>query len=175
LRSANHHFHIGGLGQAGPLALLVPLIQYASPHEYLSTASGIAYSGRSIGGAFGTAVLNAIINGHLRSHLSAGVTQAALQAGLPPSSLPKLLSAMHGRAPKEALKRVPAITPAITAAALNASHWIYSKAYQKAWLSIVPFVVIAIVCLFFTKDVKNQMTDKIEASVEKPKVENDQA
>jgi hypothetical protein len=45
--------------------ILPALVQFASPHAFLSTATGLAFSARALGGAFGSAILNTIINGEL--------------------------------------------------------------------------------------------------------------
>jgi len=71
-----------GIGQSGPLTLLVALVQFTSPHAYLSTATGLAFSARAIGGAFGSAVLDSIINSKLRSSYAPAVSGAAIKAGL---------------------------------------------------------------------------------------------
>jgi hypothetical protein len=47
---------LSGIGQAGPLTLLVALVQFTAPHAFLSTATGLGFSARAIGGAFGSAV-----------------------------------------------------------------------------------------------------------------------
>ncbi|KAK3706835.1 hypothetical protein LTR37_012514 [Vermiconidia calcicola] len=52
---------LAGIGQSGPLTLILALVQFAAPHAYIATASGFALSARAIGGAFGSAVLNAIV------------------------------------------------------------------------------------------------------------------
>jgi hypothetical protein len=72
---------LAGAGQAGPLTLLVAAVQFASPHAYLvssvkarytelfitltlilqATATGLAFSGRAIGGAFGSAIVGSLL------------------------------------------------------------------------------------------------------------------
>ena len=49
----------------------------------------------------------------------------------------------------------------------NASHWAYARAYNLAWASVIPFVVLALVCVACLKGVKELMTDHVEATVEK--------
>lgn len=153
------------VGQAGPLTLLVAVIQLSAPHEHLSTATGLAFSARAIGGAFGSAVLTAIIDGKLKSSYAVEVGAAAMDAGLPESSVPDLLQALQ-TGTSQALRDVPESNDDIVASAVNASQWVYAKAYRLAWSSIIPFVVIAIVCVAFLKGVKELMTEKVEASVE---------
>lgn len=140
-------------------------MQFTAPHQFLSCATGLAFSARAIGGAFGSAVLDAIINGKLNSTLEPNVFAAATGAGLPASSVPKLLAAMAS-GDSAAIIAVPGMNDTILAAALEASHWAYAHAYRLAWASIIPFVVIAIVSMCFLKGVKELMTEEIEATVE---------
>jgi len=153
------------VGQAGPLTLLVAVIQLSAPHDHLSTATGLAFSARAIGGAFGSAMLTAIIDGKLRSSYVGKVGTAATGAGLPQSSIPDLLKALEAGT-SEALESVPGGNADIIASALEASHWVYARAYRLAWSSVIPFAVIAIVCVALLRGVKELMTEKVEASVE---------
>lgn len=153
---------LAGIGQSGPLTLLVACVQFTAPHAFLSTATGMAFSARAIGGAFGSAVLNVIINGHLASNYAPAVGKAATDAGLPSSSIADLLAALESGI----LSGVEGATPAVWAAAAEESKWQYAKAYQLAWASVIPFVVLAIVAVAFLRGVKELMTEKVEATVE---------
>jgi hypothetical protein len=160
-----------GIGLAGPLTLLVALVQFTAPHLHLSTATGLAFSARAIGGAFGSAVLDAIINGVLGSDLAVDVGSAAMQAGLPASSVPLLLASLQeGTDPST----VPGINGTILAAGKLAYENVYAHAYHLAFASIVPFVVLATVAVAFLKGVKHLMTEKIEATVEHVVSESDE-
>ena len=154
---------ISGIGQAGPLTLLVALIQFTAPHAFLSTATGLGFSARAIGGAFGSAVLDAIVNGKLTSTLEQSIAAAAVGAGLPKSSVPALLGAF---ATGEGFSDIPGADAAILGAASHASQVAYAHAYNLAWWSIVPFVVIAIIAVACLKGVKELMTERVEATVE---------
>ncbi|KAF2181658.1 MFS general substrate transporter [Zopfia rhizophila CBS 207.26] len=156
---------IVGMGQAGPLTLLVPLVQFTAPHAWLASASGLAYSGRAMGGAFGSAVLNAIINNHLNKHLAHDVGAAATKAGLPRSSVDQLMKAMDAGQEK-LIRAVPGINKEILKAATKTSRKVHAKAYNLSWWSIFPFVVICMICLCFLRGVKELMTEKVEATVE---------
>lgn len=156
---------LSGFGQSGPLTLLVAAVQFTAPHAFLSTATGLAFSARAIGGAFGSAVLDAIINSYISSHYAVDVGAAAVKAGLPASSVADLLTAMAAGVPA-GISAVPGVTPAVIEAATDASHWAYAHAYRLAWVSIVPFVVIALVCVICLKGVKELMTERVEATVE---------
>jgi len=55
---------------------------------------------------------------------------------------------------------------------MDASHWSYAHAYRLAWASVIPFVVLALIAVAFLKGVKELMTEKVEATVERvPEVE----
>lgn len=162
---AQYGFNVlAGIGQSGPLTLILALVQFAAPHAFIATASGFALSARAIGGAFGSAVLDAIINGQLDKHLATKVGTAATQAGLPGKSVPALLEAM---AAGEGFGAVPGLSAKVLAQAYAASHSVYAQAYRLAWSSIIPFVVLAIVAVLCIHNVKELMTNHVEASVEK--------
>lgn len=153
-----------GIGQSGPLTLLVALVQFTAPHAYLSTATGLAFSARALGGAFGSAVLDTIINSKYASIYDSSVGGAAIKAGLPSSSVKALLGAF---ATGTGFDMIPGINDSILAAATAASHDAYAACYRLAWSSIIPFVVLALVCIVFLKGVKELMTEHIEATVER--------
>jgi hypothetical protein len=157
---------LGGVGQLGPLSLLVTLIQFTALHAYLSTATGLTFSARAIGGAFGSAVLSAIINGKLASTYIPGISSTAHDHGLPESSVPLLISALKS-GEQSALNTVPGINPGILAAVSKTSHNLYAHAYRLGYASIIPFVVLAIVASACLKGVKDLMTEHVEATVEK--------
>lgn len=53
---------------------------------------------------------------------------------------------------------------------MRASENAYAAAYRLAWSSIIPFVVLALVAIWFLKGVKELMTEHVEATVEKDEV-----
>lgn len=142
-------------------------MQFTAPHAYLSTATGLAFSARALGGAFGSAVLNTIINSKLNSNYAPSVSNAATKAGLPSSSIPALIESFGSGA---GFDEIPGISPSILAAAMRASENAYAAAYRLAWSSIIPFVVLALVAIWFLKGVQELMTEHVEATVEKDEV-----
>lgn len=157
-----------GIGCAGPLTLLVACVQFTAPHAYLSTATGLAFSARAIGGAFGTACIYAVVNSRIATHLAGDVGSAAVAAGLPPSSVAALLKAMKGGTASTVRGQgIPGANAEIMSAAWSASHWSYARAYRLGWWSVVPFVALATICVACMKGVKELMTEKVEATVER--------
>ncbi|KAI9758940.1 MAG: hypothetical protein M4579_002680 [Chaenotheca gracillima] len=162
---AQYGFNVlSGIGQSGPLTLLVALTQFTAPHSYLSTATGLAFSARAIGGAFGSAVMDAIVNSKLAQNLVPQVGGAAIKAGLPASSVPALMEAFSAGA---GFDMVPGINDTILAAASDQSHNTYAYAYRLGWASVVPFVVLALIAVACLRGVKDLMTEHVEATVER--------
>lgn len=110
----------------------------------------------------GAAVLDAIVHGRISGHYAPAVTAAALENGLPESSLPDLFAGLASGV----YEGVAGATAQVWDAALEAHRWQYAKAYGLAWASIIPFVVLALIAIWFMKGVKELMTEKIEATVE---------
>lgn len=164
-----------GIGTAGPLTLLVACVQFSSPHAFLSTATGLAFTARAIGGAFGSAVINAVINSRLTNHYASDVSSAAISAGLPPSSVTALLKAMRaGSARTVQASAIEGANAEIMNAAWHASYSSYAKAYRLGWWSVVPFVVLATVAVGCLRGVKELMTEKVEATVETNSLDNEE-
>lgn len=92
------------------------------------------------------------------------MSSAALLAGLPSSSVPALLTALGSG---EGLGEVPGASETVVKAAMRASEHVYAAAYRLAWSSIIPFVVLALVAIWFLRGVEELMTEHVEASVEK--------
>jgi hypothetical protein len=165
-----------GIGQAGPLILLIAVAQYAAPHAYLSTATGVAFSIRAIGGAIGSAVLYTIAFGHVGSHYDNDVAQAAVGAGLSPENVPILLGIMakgNGPPTEQILAGVlsqvlPSATLPIIQAARGAGQKVFAKGFGLAWASIIPIAVISIVCCALLQGVEKLMTETVEAPLEEP-------
>lgn len=167
---------MAGVGQSGPLTLLIAVIQFAAPHAHLSTATGLSLSFRAIGGAFGSAILYTIAFGHVASNYNSHVARAAVMAGLPQQDVPILLGIMaegHGPPTEKGLTAVlsqalPSATTAVIKAARYAGQKVYAKGFGLAWASIIPIAFVALVCCALLKGVGNLMTEKVEAPLEKP-------
>lgn len=144
--------------------VLPALIQFTSPHAFLSTATGLAFSARALGGAFGSAILNTIINSELSKSYASKVSSAAVTAGLPTTSIPGLLEAFDSG---KGFEDVQGINAGILGETTKASREVYAKAYRLAWSSIIPFVVLAWIAVAFLKGAKELMTEHVEATVER--------
>ncbi|KAK0612703.1 Efflux pump FUS6 [Lasiodiplodia hormozganensis] len=160
------------VGQAGPLTLLVAAVQFSAPHQFLSTATGLAFSARAIGGAVGSAVLDAIVKGYMASHYDGAVTRAAEEAGLAAELVEMVVAAMgegEGATSVEALGEVVAgqVGSLALESVVAEGRWVWARAYRLAWASVIPFTVIALVCVAFLQGVGELMTEHVEATVER--------
>lgn len=81
--------------------------------------------------------------------------------------MPALLEAL---ATGTGFSQVPGLNGTIETATLDDSHREYAHAYRLAWASIIPFVVPALIAVWFLKGVKELMTEKVEAMVEHVKL-----
>ena len=62
---------------------------------------------------------------------------------------------------------IPGMNETIINAAWDASHWSYARAYRLGFWSVVPFVALATVAVLCMRGVKNLMTERVEATVER--------
>lgn len=121
------------IGSSGPLTILVALVQFTTPHALLSTATGLAFSTRAIGDAFGSAALNAVINNKLASTPKTHVSGATVKAGLLASAVPDQLKLMKAMTTRVGIVDVPNIGPSISVSPSSASEWESAHAYPSVW------------------------------------------
>jgi hypothetical protein len=62
---------------------------------------------------------------------------------------------------------VKGATEGVWIAAVQESRAQYAQAYRLAWASIIPFVVLATVAVVCMRGVRELMTEKVEATVER--------
>lgn len=160
---------LAGIGSAGPLTLLVAAVQYSVDHDSLSTATGLAFSARAIGGALGTAIVYTVTNSRIHLHYKNDVASAAVAADLPLTSVPVLLNVFETSTASKIqmqVAKIPGAKEAILARAWAASHWSFARAYRLGWWTVVPCVLVAIVSVSRLQHVKHRMTAEIEATIE---------
>lgn len=88
-----------------------------------------------------------------------------MKAGLPEKSVPALLKNLAGGSVEAG--SVEGATEAVWEAARSQRARTYAHAYRLAWASVAPFVVLAIVAVSMLRGVKEQMTERVEAPVER--------
>jgi hypothetical protein len=125
----------------------------------------------------GIAIFDAIRTGVLNSQLAPRVSAAALAHGFPAASAadPKQLELLVvaaegvvlGKPAAVAFKDFPDVTPALISATVTAFRGAYAYAFQRVFLSTIPFGVIALVASFFIKDASQYLTNHTAVHLEK--------
>ena len=105
----------------------------------------------------------------LSTQLAPRITQAALANGFSKAHLAQLIPAVRLAilGVPDAFAKVPGITPAIEAATMKAFRDAYGYAFQRVFLSTIPFGVIAIIAAFFITDVSKYLTNHTAIHMEK--------
>jgi len=123
---------------------------------------------RSIGGSVGTTIYTAILLNYVKGNEVKALTEAVLAAKLPSSSLPSFLAAFFATNSATALEKVPGLTPTVLAAAAQSVTEVYTLAFRRCYLIAIAFGVLAVCAAASTKSVDKFMTNKVNATLDKP-------
>jgi hypothetical protein len=121
----------------------------------------------------GIAIFNTIRNSVVENQLGPRVTKAALAKGFPndPKELTALMNAVRGAVlgePTEvAFKGLPNVTPDLISSTITAFRGAYAYAFQRVFLSTIPFGIIALVAAYFIKDASQYLTNHTAVHLEK--------
>ncbi|KAF2102996.1 putative major facilitator superfamily transporter [Rhizodiscina lignyota] len=139
------------------------------PLRELGLATGIIGTFRNSGGSVGIAIFNTIRTGVLNSQLAPRVTKAALENGFPSSSLKELVPAVQEAVlgKPAALRALSGVTPAVESATITAFKGAYAYAFQRVFLSTIPFGVIATVTVIFVKESSQYLTNHTAVHLER--------
>lgn len=131
------------------------------PLRDLGIATGIIGTFRNTGGSVGIAIFGTIRNAVISNQLAPRVTSAALANGFPSSGLKELLPAVQEAVlgKPEALQALSGVTPAVESATIAAFKGAYACAFQRVFLSTIPFGVIATVTVIFVKESSKYLTN----------------
>jgi hypothetical protein len=130
------------------------------PLRDLGIATGIIGTFRNTGGAVGIAISGTIRNSVVGSQLGARITEAALANGFPASGLAELIPTVQLAVLGEpaSLLALPGVTPAVESATIAAFKGAYAYAFQRVFLSTIPFGVIATITVIFVKESSQYLT-----------------
>jgi len=101
----------------------------------------------------------------LNAQLGPRVTKAALSHGFPNNStlLAAVVKAAEGVVLGEpaqvAFKGLPNVTPALISSTVTAFRGAYASAFQRVFLSTIPFGVIALIAAWFINDASQYLTN----------------
>lgn len=112
----------------------------------------------------------------VNQQLGPRIIKAALANGFPndPKELAALMVAVEGAVlgePAEvAFKGLPNVTPALISSTMTAFKGAYAYAFQRVFLSTIPFGVIALVAAWFIKDASQYLTNHTAVHLEKNRI-----
>jgi len=161
----NFYCAVAGVGFAAPIALLFTVAQLAVIPEVIGLASSLLITFRSIGGALGTAIAGAVFRGKLGSALPSYIGAVAVKNGVAESSIPDFIAGITGDDPTTT-ESIPGVTASVVAAGLAAMSEAYSHSFHYVWYVVLPFLVVALVCVAVLAPINKQMTYIIDRPVE---------
>lgn len=147
------------------------------PLRDLGIATGIIGTFRNTGGAVGIAIFGTIRNSVLSSQLAPRVTKAALANGFPLSGLQELVPAVQEAVLGKplALRALAGVTPAVESATITAFKSAYAYAFQRVFLSSIPFGVIATATVIFVKECSQYLTNHTAVRLERDHLRENKA
>ncbi|KAF2489707.1 MFS general substrate transporter [Lophium mytilinum] len=148
-----------GLCTGGGFVVAAAMIQLAVEHEYIGIATALCVTARNVGGAVATVIYTAIFTGRLKFYVSKYVVMGLLKAGVAPASLLGATFALLGEGPETGLA---GLTPAQIEVGLNGVKQSYAHALRIVYLSSIGFGVIGTVCVAFTKNCDDKMTNQVD-------------
>jgi hypothetical protein len=135
------------------------------PQRDLGVAHGSIGTFRFLGGAIGSTMLNIIIKSKSAEVINRYVANAVVPLGFPTSKVASLISAIGvGKA-----SDIAGATPAIVSAGTEATRWAWSYAFRIAYLSTIPFGVIATCVAIFVSDPSKYFTEHVAIRLETDK------
>ncbi|KAF5692388.1 trichothecene efflux pump [Fusarium denticulatum] len=132
------------------------MIQLDVPHNYIGTATGVAITCRSMGGAIGVVVYTTVLSSRFSSNFPSKADIPLAMAGVDPKTIPGILQALlSGNLKNPALQGV---RPEILAIAVKGIKSAFASALRVTFLTSISFAAVALVLVAFSADVNHLMT-----------------
>ncbi|KAK6073549.1 siderophore iron transporter [Seiridium cupressi] len=147
------------------LTTLVTAAQLSTPPDYISVASGLIISVRSLGGTVALAIYNALFTDEMK-HLGEKIAEAVIPDGLSPDALGDFIAALSGRN-ETALESIPGVTPQIISAGAQAILDTYVQAFRHVWITAACFVALAAIVASFLFDPQQEFNMHVDEPIEK--------
>jgi MFS family permease len=138
----------------------IAMIQLDVPHNYIGTATGVAITCRSMGGAIGLVVYSSVLSSRFTSNLHSKAGIPLAMAGVDPKTIPGILQALlSGNLENPALQSVP---PNILAIAVKGIKSAFASALRITFLTSISFAAVALVLVVLSADVNHLMTRQVD-------------
>lgn len=142
----------------------ITLVLWGVHQHDLGIATGIAGTGRNVGGALAQAVYTTILVNVQGRRAAETLPKAAMDAGLPAAAAQELLKVWAlGPAAREA---IPGVDDQVLAAAGLAWRWAVCNGLRIVGLASLGFGITGWLVLFWCSDPEPKMTDRIEVFLE---------
>lgn len=148
--------------------LTTAMVQLGVPHEYIGTASALAYTCRTVGGSISTVVYVTILTNGLTKNLFPTVATALAKAGVPSAQVVAVATALiEGDAKSPALATV---SPSALEAGVYGIKLAYSKSFRTVYLVSIAFGTLTIIAALFCGNFDSRLTNRVDVQLEKPSV-----
>lgn len=142
----------------------IALILWGVHQHDLGIATGLAGTGRNVGGSLAQAIYTTILVNTQARHAAATLPAAAIDAGLSTAAADQLLQVWAlGPAAREA---IPGVTSEVLAAADLAWRWSYANGLRMVGLASLGFGLTGFLLLFLCADPEPKMTNQIQTFLE---------
>lgn len=152
---------IGGAMAAATIASTT-MIQLGVSHEFIGIATGLAITMRSVGGSVGTTIYSSVLTSRFRTFLVSDAAVPLAKAGVDSESISHIIEAMLAGSTSELAGFSSKILGIATAGIKEA----FSHALRIVYLVSIAFGVLGAVCVAFSKNVDNLMTNKVDVVLE---------
>lgn len=156
---------LAGIGFGAITIMVIAMVQLATPHHLIATATAVTVSSRAVGASVFTAIYAAAFANRLTEKLPNYVAAAALKAGLPQASLQAFVVAIAGK-DQAALLDIEGVNPGIISAGVAAAKQVSADSVRVVFMIAAPFGVVAAISCWFTADMRKTMNYRVDAPVE---------
>lgn len=156
---------LAGIGFGAIIIMVIAMVQLATPHHLIATATAVTVSSRSVSASVFTAIYAAAFSNRIKEKLPSYVSAAALKAGLPQDSLKAFVAAIAGQ-DQAGLLNIEGVNPGIISAGIAAAKQASADSVRIVFMIAAPFGVVAAVSCWFTADMRKTMNYKVDAPVE---------
>lgn len=141
----------------------VTMIQLDVPHNYIGTATGVAITCRSMGGAIGLVVYSSVLSSRFSSNLPSMAAKPLAMGGVNPKAIPGILQALLTGNPKN--PALQGISPEILDIAVKGIKSAFASALRITFLTSISFAAIALILVAFSADVDHLMTRQVDVKL----------
>ncbi|KAF4949062.1 hypothetical protein FGADI_9171 [Fusarium gaditjirri] len=139
------------------------MIQLDVPHNYIGTATGVAITCLSMGGATGVVVYSSVLSSRFSSNLPFKAGKPLAMAGVNPKTIPSILQALLSGNPKN--PALQGVSPDILAIAGKGIKSAFASALRVTFLTSISFAAVALILVAVSADVDHLMARQVDVKL----------